>query len=123
MEGGKLITVFGCGGDRDKSKRPIMGQVAGAISDFCVVTSDNPRFENPNEIIKDIEKGISQVTDKYICIEDRAQAIAYAIRTAEKGDKVLIAGKGGENYIDIMGVKLEYSDKKAAKAALRSYRN
>ncbi|MGB4034070.1 MAG: UDP-N-acetylmuramoyl-L-alanyl-D-glutamate--2,6-diaminopimelate ligase [Christensenellales bacterium] len=123
LEGGKLITVFGCGGDRDKSKRPIMGQVAGAISDFCVVTSDNPRFENPNEIIKDIEKGISQVTDKYICIEDRAQAIAYAIRTAEKGDKVLIAGKGGENYIDIMGVKLEYSDKKAAKAALRSYRN
>ena len=67
LEGGKLITVFGCGGDRDKSKRPIMGQVAGAISDFCVVTSDNPRYENPNEIIKDIEKAYRKLrTNIYV---------------------------------------------------------
>ncbi|MFW5780915.1 MAG: UDP-N-acetylmuramoyl-L-alanyl-D-glutamate--2,6-diaminopimelate ligase, partial [Bacillota bacterium] len=123
LEGGKLITVFGCGGDRDKTKRPLMGKVAGELSDYCVVTSDNPRFENPNDIIKDIEKGISQVTKDYICIKDRAKAIAYAVKNAKKGDKVVIAGKGGEEYIDIMGVKLEYSDKKAAKSALRSYHN
>lgn len=122
LDGGKIITVFGCGGDRDKSKRPLMGKIAAIYSDFCIITSDNPRFEEPMSIINEIEKGVMEVSQNYICIKDRSNAIAYAIRYAQKGDKVVVAGKGGENYLDVMGVKLPYSDKKAVKSALRSYR-
>lgn len=123
LDGGKIITVFGCGGDRDKTKRPIMGKIAAIYSDFCIVTSDNPRFEDPMSIINEAEKGVMEISQNYICIKDRGNAIAYAVRYAKKGDKVVIAGKGSENYLDIMGVKLPYSDKKAVKSALRSYRN
>lgn len=121
LEGGKTITVFGCGGDRDKTKRPIMGEIAATYSDFCVITSDNPRFEQPMTIINEVENGVVKKSQDYICIKNRQNAIAYAISYAKKGDKVVVAGKGGEDYIDIMGVKLPYSDKKAVKMALRSY--
>lgn len=118
LDGGKVITVFGCGGNRDAAKRPIMGRLAGEYSDFCVITSDNPRMEQPMDIIAQIEEGMKQKSQEYICIQDRSNAIAYAISFAQKGDKVVIAGKGGENYLDIMGTKIPYSDKKAVEAAL-----
>ncbi|HHT83413.1 MAG: UDP-N-acetylmuramoyl-L-alanyl-D-glutamate--2,6-diaminopimelate ligase [Christensenellales bacterium] len=123
LDGGRIITVFGCGGNRDAVKRPIMGTVAAMYSDFCVITSDNPRFEDPMDIIRQVEKGVRAVTQNYICIKDRENAIAYAIKFAQAGDKVVVAGKGGENYLDIMGVKHPYSDKKAVMSAIRSYRN
>lgn len=94
----KVITVFGCGGDRDKTKRAIMGKIAGELSDFCIITSDNPRSENPDRIIEDIEAGILNTKCKYTKIPDRKEAIRYALNTAKDGDIVLIAGKGHEDY-------------------------
>lgn len=95
---GRIITVFGCGGDREKEKRPIMGEVAGRLSDYCVVTSDNPRSEEPESIIKQVEQGISSTKCDYICIENRRDAIKYALTIAKKDDIVLLAGKGHETY-------------------------
>ena len=95
---GKIITLFGCGGDREIGKRPIMGEVAGRLSDFCVITSDNPRSEEPNSIIKQIEQGISNTNCDYICIENRRDAIKYALTIARQDDVVLLAGKGHETY-------------------------
>ena len=94
--GGKLLTVFGCGGDRDKEKRPLMGKVACENSDFVFITSDNPRTENPDEIINDIVQGIE--TKNYYKITDRKLAIKSALYSAKCGDTVLIAGKGHEKY-------------------------
>lgn len=105
---GKLITVFGCGGDRDKTKRPIMGSIASKYSDVTIVTSDNPRTENPTSIIDDILVGI---TDSHTVIEDRKDAIEYACRIADKDDIVVIAGKGHEDYQIIGTVKHHFSDK------------
>lgn len=118
LDGGKVITVFGCGGNRDAAKRPIMGKIAGEYSDFCVITSDNPRMEQPMDIIAQIEEGMKRISQEYMCIQDRSNAIAYAIGFAQKGDKVVVAGKGGENYLDIMGEKIPYSDKEAVESAL-----
>ena len=95
---GRVITLFGCGGDRDKTKRPIMGKIAGQLSDFCIVTSDNPRSEEPGEIIKDILPGIDETGCKYVTIENRFDAIEYALDHAEKDDIILLAGKGHETY-------------------------
>ncbi|NLI90415.1 MAG: UDP-N-acetylmuramoyl-L-alanyl-D-glutamate--2,6-diaminopimelate ligase [Epulopiscium sp.] len=94
----KVITVFGCGGDRDKSKRPIMGQVAGKYSDYTIITSDNPRSEDPESILKDIEEGIKESDWEYEKIIDREMAIKAAIKMAQKGDVIVIAGKGHEDY-------------------------
>lgn len=105
---GKIITVFGCGGDRDKTKRPIMGSVAAKYSDITIVTSDNPRTEEPMAIIDDIIVGI---TDSHTVIEDRKEAIEYACRIADKDDIVIIAGKGHEDYQIIGTVKHHFSDK------------
>lgn len=105
---GKIITVFGCGGDRDKTKRPIMGSVAAKYSDITIVTSDNPRTEEPMAIIDDIIVGI---TDSHTVIEDRKEAIEYACRIADKNDIVVIAGKGHEDYQIIGTVKHHFSDK------------
>ncbi len=102
----KLITVFGCGGDRDKSKRKLMAMAACRYSDNVIVTSDNPRFENPKEIIKDITVGLS---GEYKIIEDRKEAIKYALENAVD-DVILIAGKGHEDYMDVRGFKHPYSD-------------
>lgn len=100
----RLIVVFGCGGDRDKGKRPQMGRIAETLGDFAIVTSDNPRKENPENIIKDILEGMS-LNEKRIVISDRVDAIHKAIKMSEQGDVVLIAGKGHEQYQDINGVK------------------
>lgn len=95
---GRVVTLFGCGGDRDKTKRPKMGKIAAELSDFCVVTSDNPRSENPSEIIKDILVGMEGITTPYKVVENRKEAIAYAINNAQTDDIILLAGKGHETY-------------------------
>ncbi|MDR3217334.1 MAG: UDP-N-acetylmuramoyl-L-alanyl-D-glutamate--2,6-diaminopimelate ligase [Clostridiaceae bacterium] len=104
---GQLITVFGCGGNRDKTKRPLMGGIASKLSDYVIVTSDNPRFEEPIEIMKDIEAGLS---GRYKMIQNRAEAITCALSEMSEGDTVVIAGKGAEKYIEIKGEKKRYSD-------------
>lgn len=104
----RLITVFGCGGNRDKTKRSEMGEVATDLSDFVIVTSDNPRFENPELIIDDIMAGIK--SNNAYRIENRKSAIEYALSIAKANDVVAILGKGAENYQDINGVKIPYSD-------------
>ena len=107
-----VITVVGCGGDRDKTKRPIMAQVACDLSNKVFFTSDNPRSEDPNEIIKDMELGLSSAAKrKYINIVDRKEAIKAAISFAKAGDIILIAGKGHEKYQEVKGVKHDFDDK------------
>ena len=107
---GRLICVFGCGGNRDKEKRPLMGEISGKLADFTVITSDNPRFEEPCEIIAQIEKGVRKVTRSYVIIHDREKAINYALNFAKENDLVLIAGKGAEKTQEIMGVFSKFSD-------------
>lgn len=108
----RLITVFGCGGDRDHAKRPEMGKIASRKSTLAIITSDNPRTENPEAIIKEIEAGIEpQYFSKYTTIPDRKDAIKMAIKFAEPKDIVLVAGKGHEDYQEINGVKYHFDDK------------
>ncbi|MCK5511922.1 MAG: UDP-N-acetylmuramoyl-L-alanyl-D-glutamate--2,6-diaminopimelate ligase, partial [Thermodesulfovibrionia bacterium] len=114
---GRIITVFGCGGDRDRGKRPKMGAVAADLSDIVIVTSDNPRTEEPMEIIEEITKGIRK--DNYIVEVDRAKAIEKAVSMAQAGDTVLIAGKGHENYQEIKGVRYPFSDKNVLREVLK----
>ena len=116
----RLITVFGCGGDRDRGKRPLMGEVAARYSDFCVVTSDNPRSEEPEAIIDDIVPGLDKVKDsRYAIISDRREAIRQAIHLARKGDLVIIAGKGHETYQLVKDKVLDFDDKKVATEILK----
>ncbi|WZL74734.1 UDP-N-acetylmuramoyl-L-alanyl-D-glutamate--2,6-diaminopimelate ligase [Clostridiaceae bacterium 35-E11] len=116
---GKIITVFGCGGDRDKTKRPMMGAVAGRLSDYCIITSDNPRSEEPKAIIDDIEVGIKDTSCKYKKIVDRKEAIKKAIEISKPKDIILIAGKGHETY-QILGDKvIHFDDKEIAQKILR----
>ncbi|WP_347219063.1 UDP-N-acetylmuramoyl-L-alanyl-D-glutamate--2,6-diaminopimelate ligase [Chryseobacterium sp.] len=108
----RLITVFGCGGDRDHSKRPEMGNIATKKSTLAIITSDNPRTEDPGQIIKEIEAGVEpQNFSKYTSIPDRKEAIKMAIKFAEPKDIILVAGKGHENYQEINGVKHHFDDK------------
>jgi len=108
----RLITVFGCGGDRDHAKRPEMGNIATKKSTLAIITSDNPRTEDPAAIIKEIEAGVEpQNFSKYTSIPDRREAIKMAIKFAEPKDIVLVAGKGHENYQEINGVKNHFDDK------------
>ena len=108
----RLITIFGCGGDRDREKRPEMGKVATRKSTLAIITSDNPRTEDPAQIIKEIEAGVeSQNFSKYITIPDRKEAIKMAIKFAESKDIVLVAGKGHETYQEINGVRHHFDDK------------
>ncbi|MCL2370451.1 MAG: UDP-N-acetylmuramoyl-L-alanyl-D-glutamate--2,6-diaminopimelate ligase [Firmicutes bacterium] len=106
----RIITVFGAGGDRDKTKRKAMGRAVAAYSNLAVITSDNPRFEDPNEIIKEVAKGFEGSVCQMVCIENRKEAIIYAIEQANKDDIVLVAGKGAEKYQEIKGVRHEFSD-------------
>jgi len=95
---GRVVCLFGCGGDRDKTKRPIMGEISGRLADFTIITSDNPRTEEPLSIVKDIEEGIKKTNGAYITIVDRKEAIKYSLENAQKGDIILLAGKGHETY-------------------------
>lgn len=101
----RLVCVFGCGGNRSKERRFEMGEVSGKLADFTIITSDNPRFEDPEAIIEDIKTGISKTDGKYISITDRKEAIRYAIEHGEPGDIIVLAGKGHEDYQEIKGVK------------------
>ncbi|NLO88974.1 MAG: UDP-N-acetylmuramoyl-L-alanyl-D-glutamate--2,6-diaminopimelate ligase [Clostridia bacterium] len=116
---GRIITVFGCGGDRDRTKRPLMGEAAALYSDFCIITSDNPRSESPGAIIEDILPGVREITDRYKVIENRREAINEAVRMAQKGDMVVIAGKGHETYQIIGDKVLHFDDREEARKALR----
>ncbi len=120
LTGGRIITVFGCGGDRDKTKREPMGAVAGELSDLVIVTSDNPRTENPLQIISEIEVGLKKTNCPYLIISDRHEAIHRAVREAKSGDVVLIAGKGHETYQIIDGEKFHFDDREIAREALKN---
>ena len=102
---GRLVCVFGCGGNRARSRRFEMGEVSGKYADFTIITSDNPRFEEPEAILEDIETGMKKTDGKYIKIIDRKEAIAYAIHHGQPGDVIVLAGKGHEDYQEICGVK------------------
>lgn len=102
---GRVVTLFGCGGDRDSTKRPLMGEVAARLSDFVIVTSDNPRTETPSKIIEDILPGVEKHKTPYVVIEDRVEAILHAMDHHEKGDVIILAGKGHETYQEINKVK------------------
>ncbi len=108
---GQVVCVFGCGGNRDVGKRCEMGRISGEKADFTIVTSDNPRFEEPLDIMYEIENGLRRFTKKYILIQDRTEAIRYAINMAKPSDSILICGKGSENYQEILGIKHIYNDK------------
>ena len=108
---GKVISVFGCGGDRDKGKRPIMGEVSGKIADFTFITTDNPRTEEPEEIVKEIEEGIKKTKGKYKVVVDRKEAIKEAINMANKQDIIVLAGKGHEPYQEINGKKYPFDER------------
>ena len=114
----RLICVFGCGGERDRGKRAMMGKVAEKFSDYCIITSDNPRSENPHSIIAEIVSGMSG--SKHEIVEERAAAIQLAIRTAQQSDTVLIAGKGHEDYQEINGIKYPFNDVLVAQQALKA---
>jgi UDP-N-acetylmuramoyl-L-alanyl-D-glutamate--2,6-diaminopimelate ligase len=115
---GRIITLFGCGGDRDRSKRAPMGEAAGSLSDVVILTSDNPRTEDPNQILCDAEEGIQKTGKPYEKISDRREAIRYAIAQARTNDLVLIAGKGHEDY-QILGREVfHFDDKEVAREAL-----
>jgi len=108
---GRVVTLFGCGGDRDHAKRPIMGEIAGRFSDFAIVTSDNPRSEDPMEIIASVEDGVKKSGCEYVVIENRREAIEYALKNANKNDVIILAGKGHENYQEINGGKQPFDEK------------
>jgi UDP-N-acetylmuramoyl-L-alanyl-D-glutamate--2,6-diaminopimelate ligase len=101
----RIVTLFGCGGNRSKDRRYEMGEVSSRLSDLTIVTSDNPRFEKPEDIIEDILTGVRRADGKYITIIDRREAIKYVIENGEEGDVIVLAGKGHEDYQEIEGVK------------------
>lgn len=109
---GRVISVFGCGGDRDKNKRPMMGEVSGRVADYTIITSDNPRTENPEDIVNDIEAGIKKTNGKYECIIDRKEAIKKAIKIANKKDIIVLAGKGHEQYQEINKKRYPFDENK-----------
>lgn len=114
----RLIVVFGCGGERDKDKRPKMGRVVSELADYSIITSDNPRSEDPEDIVADIKKGINK--DNYCVVLDRRQAIKMALALAKKGDTVLLAGKGHENYQVMKDKILHFDDREVARECLKS---
>jgi UDP-N-acetylmuramoyl-L-alanyl-D-glutamate--2,6-diaminopimelate ligase len=116
---GKVVTVFGCGGDRDRKKRPAMGEIAARMSDFVIATSDNPRTEDPKAILGEIELGLRKGPAGYATIPDRGEAIRSAFLMARKGDFVIIAGKGHEDY-QIVGTRaLPFDDRTVALDLIR----
>ena len=107
----RVIVLFGCGGDRDHGKRPLMGEIGGRLADFSILTSDNPRTEDPDAILEAIEEGMKLTSGKYTIIENRREAIRYALKMGRAGDVIILAGKGHETYQDVMGVKRPFDEK------------
>lgn len=117
---GRIILVFGCGGDRDKSKRSLMGMIAGVLSNYVIITSDNPRTENPEDIIRDIEDGMEQISATYEKITDRREAIKRGIEIMNEDDLLIIAGKGHEDYQILGKEKIYFDDKEVVKELLQA---
>jgi UDP-N-acetylmuramoyl-L-alanyl-D-glutamate--2,6-diaminopimelate ligase len=117
---GRVVTLFGCGGDRDRTKRPKMGRIAAELSDYCIVTSDNPRSENPSAIIDDILEGMKGIDTPYTVIEQRRDAIEYAIKNARKDDIILLAGKGHETYQILPTGTIHFDEREVVASALDS---
>ena len=115
---GRVVSVFGCGGDRDRTKRPIMGEISGRLADFTIITSDNPRTEDPEKILIDVEEGIKKTRGKYTVITDRRAAINYAIKNAIKDDIIVIAGKGHETYQIFKDETIHFDDREVAREAI-----
>lgn len=115
----RVLSLFGCGGDRDRAKRPLMGEIGGRHSDYVIITSDNPRSEEPESIVKAIEEGVKKSGAPYTVIVNRREAIAYALTILEENDILVIAGKGHENYQEINGVKHHFDDKEIVEELLR----
>ena len=115
---GRVICVFGCGGDRDKTKRPKMGEVATRVADYTIITTDNPRTEKPEDIIAEIESGAVKTKGKYEIIVDRKEAIKKAVKMMNKRDIVIIAGKGHESYQEINGEKFPFDEREIVKEFL-----
>ncbi len=107
----RVIVLFGCGGDRDHGKRPLMGEIGGRLADYSILTSDNPRTEDPEAILEAIEEGMKLTSGKYTIIENRREAIRYALKMGREGDVIILAGKGHETYQDVMGVKRPFDEK------------
>jgi len=119
LAGGRLITVVGCGGNRDKGKRPLMADITSRLSDVAIFTSDNPRDEEPLDILAEMEKGVSEKEEeKVVIIENRKQAIKTAVQMAREKDVIVVAGKGHEKYQEIKGKKIPFDDKLILKALL-----
>lgn len=116
---GRVVTVFGCGGDRDKTKRPKMGKIAAELSDYCVVTSDNPRSEGPHSIIEDILEGMKGVSTPYTVVENRKEAIRFAMEHAQKDDIILLAGKGHETYQILPTGTIHFDEREAVAQILQ----
>ena len=115
----RVLSLFGCGGDRDRTKRPLMGEIGGRHSDFVIVTSDNPRTENPDDIVRAVELGVQKSGTPYVAIVNRKEAIAYALSIMEPDDILVIAGKGHENYQEINGVKHHFDDREVVEDLLK----
>lgn len=114
----RVLSLFGCGGDRDRTKRPLMGEIGGRYSDFVIVTSDNPRTENPDDIVRAVEPGVQKSGTPYVAITNRKEAIEYALSILEPDDILVIAGKGHENYQEINGVKHHFDDREIVETIL-----
>jgi UDP-N-acetylmuramoyl-L-alanyl-D-glutamate--2,6-diaminopimelate ligase len=115
---GRVVSMFGCGGDRDRGKRPEMGTISGNIADFTIITSDNPRTEDPERIIADIEAGIQKTNGKYIKITDRRQAIKFALENAQDGDIIILAGKGHETYQQFKDKTIHFDEREVVNELL-----
>jgi UDP-N-acetylmuramoyl-L-alanyl-D-glutamate--2,6-diaminopimelate ligase len=120
LDRGRVVALFGCGGDRDKTKRPEMGALAAQLSDFVIVTSDNPRTEEPGKIIDDILAGMRETKTPYIIIDNRREAIGWAIRNAKKDDIIILAGKGHETYQTIGREKFHFDEREIVREFLSS---
>jgi UDP-N-acetylmuramoyl-L-alanyl-D-glutamate--2,6-diaminopimelate ligase len=127
MCSGRVLVVFGCGGDRDRTKRPKMAAVAGELADFSIITSDNPRSEEPLRIMKDAEAGMKALGKRegadYLMIENRAEAIAKGVEMARDGDLLMIAGKGHEDYQIIGERRIHFDDREVARNVLKEGRS
>ena len=116
----RIVSLFGCGGNRSKTRRYDMGEISGRLSDFTIITEDNSRYEDINDIMNDIEIGLKKANGKYIKIEDRKEAIKYAIENAKEGDIILLLGKGHETYREKNGVREHFDEREVIKEIINN---